>query len=143
MICYKLSCYVKFNGRAWGWQWGGAGSKDGVFAPARMVSSYPLLAPPTWWKKFSFPIPTPWGPANPPSYSVKLYFLLIWPQLLQLFLIKLVSLIKIYLKLQINLSHPIKLIFSKNWIVLLKCLTRQYHNKNKNLIIQNQWFNSI
>ena len=58
-------------------------------------------------------------------------------------LIKPVSLIKIYLELQINLSHQIKLIFRKNWIILSKCLTRQYHNKNKNLIIQNQWFNSI
>ena len=63
-----------------------------------------------------------------------------------LILIKLVSLIKIYLKLKINLSHQIKLIFSKNWIILLKCLTRQYHQKkkkkkpkqNKNLLIKNQ-----
>ena len=36
------------------------------------------------------------------------------PQLLQLFLINPVLLIKIYLKLQINLSHQLKLIFSKN-----------------------------
>ena len=47
-------------------------------------------------------------------HPVKLYFLLICLELLQLFLIKPVLLIKIFLKLQINLSHQIKLIFSKN-----------------------------
>ena len=47
------------------------------------------------------------------------------------FLIKHISLIKIYLKLQINLSQQIKLIFSKNWLILSKCLTKQYHSKNK------------
>ena len=47
-------------------------------------------------------------------HPVKLYFLLICLELLQLFLIKLVLLIKIFLKLQINLSHQIKLIFCKN-----------------------------
>ena len=77
------------------------------------------------------------GFCEDPSHPAKLYFLLICPQLLQLFLIKLVLLIKIYLKLQINLFHQIKLIYSKNWIILFKCLTRQYPNKNKNLIIQN------
>ena len=143
MICYKLSCYVKFNGRAWGWQWGGAGSKDGVFAPTRMVSSYPIPAPPYMTNKIFLPHPRPFRPCEASPHPIKLYFLLISPQLLQLFLIKPFSLIKIYLRLIINLSHQIKLIFSKNWIVLLKCLTRQYHNKNKNLIIPNQWFNNI
>ena len=64
-------------------------------------------------------------------HLLKHYFFLICPQLLQFSLIKVVSLIKIYLKLQINLSYQIKIIFSKNWIILLKYLTRQYHNKNK------------
>ena len=57
------------------------------------------------WKNFL-------TPSSP--HPLKLYFLLIYPQLLQFFLIKPVLLIKIYLKLQINLSHKIKLIFSKN-----------------------------
>ena len=69
------------------------------------------------------PIPAPHGrkkfltsssPFEASSRPVKLYFLLICLELLQLFLIKLVLLIKIFLKLQINLSHQIKLIFSKN-----------------------------
>ena len=49
------------------------------------------------------------------------------------FLIKHVSLIKIYLKLQLNLSYQIKLIFNKNCIILSKCIFNKInHNKNKN-----------
>ena len=133
MICYNLSCYVifEFNSRAWGWQWGGAGPKDGVFAPARMVSSYPIPASHYVTNKIFLFHPHPFGPCEASPHPVKLYFLLIFPQLLQLFLIKPFSLMKWYLKLIINLSHQIKLIFSKNWIGLLKCLTRQYHNNKK------------
>ena len=133
MICYNLSCYVifEFNSRAWEWQWGGAGSKDGVFAPARMVSSYPIPASYYVTNKILLFHPHPFGPCEASPHPVKLYFLLIFPQLLQLFLIKPFSLMKIYLKLIINLSHQIELIFSKNWIGLLKCLTRQYHNNKK------------
>ena len=76
----------------------------------------------------------PSGPHKAPPHSVKFYFLLICPTTATI-LIKLVSLIKIYLKLQLNLSHKINLIFSKNWIILSKCLTRQYHNKKKNVIV--------
>ena len=96
-------------------------------------------SPPRMTGTVFLPDPRPLGPHKTLPYLVKLYFLLICPLLLQFFLIKSISLIKIYLKLQINLSHQIKIIFSKNWIILFKCLTRQYHNKNKNLIIQNQW----
>ena len=35
------------------------------------------------------------------------------------------------MKLKIDLSHQIKLFFSKNWIILLKCLTKLYHKKKK------------
>ena len=49
-----------------------------------------------------------------PPHNVKHYFLLIFPTTNTIFLIKYVSLIKIYLKLQLTLSHQIKLIFSKN-----------------------------
>ena len=111
--------------------------------PSYMVLSYPIPVLPCMTRTIFLPHPRPLGPCKTSPYPIKLYFLLICPQLLQLFLIKHVLLIKIYLKLQINLSHQIILIFSKNLIILLKCLTRQYHNKNKNLIIQNQWFNSI
>ena len=104
---------------------------------------------PAWWGKFSYPIPTPWDPANPHPPR-KILLLVNLPTTITIFLIKPVSLIKIYLKLQINLSHQIKLIFSKNWIILLKRLTKyltknkkQKTKQNKKFIIQNQWFNSI
>ena len=77
---------------------------------------------PTWFRlthpcmmgKIFLPHPRPLEPHKLLPHFVKLYFLLICQQLLQLFLIKFISLIKIYLKLPINLSHQIKLIFSKN-----------------------------
>ena len=102
---------------------------------------------PAWWGNFFYPIPTPWDPANPRPPR-KILLLVNLPTTITIFLIKPVSLIKIYLKLQINLSHQIKLIFSKNWIILLKRLTKLSHKKqktkqNKKFIIQNQWFNSI
>ena len=122
----------------WGWQLGGVSPKDKVFTP--ILHGFILLhhhsALPCMTEKIFLPHPHPLGPREDSPHSVKLY-LLIYPQLLQLFLIKPISLIKIYFKLQINLSHQIKLIFSKNWIILLKYLKRQYPNKNKNLIIQN------
>ena len=90
---------------------GGASPKDGVFAPAPLGF---VLPNPCMMGKIFLLYPRPLGPCKAPSHSVKLYFLLICPQLLQLFLIKFILLIKIYLKLQINLSHQIKLIFSKN-----------------------------
>ena len=65
-------------------------------------------------REIFFPHSRPLGPSENPSYPVKLYYLFIFSLLLQLFLIKKISLIKIYMKLQINLSHQIKLIFSKN-----------------------------
>ena len=111
------------------------------FSPlSRIVLSCPILAFPRMTGKIFFPHRYPLGPLETPPYLVKLYFLLICPQLLQFFLIELISLIKINLKLQINLSNQIKLFFSKNWIILSNCSTRQYHKKKKkkNLIVQNQ-----
>ena len=66
----------------------------------------PCLPRPAWRGKFSYPIPAPWGPTKP--RPVKLYFLLIFPTTNTIFLMKHISLIKIYLKLQLNLSHQIK-----------------------------------
>ena len=65
-------------------------------------------------EKIFLPYPRHLGPCETPLHLVKLYVLLIYPQLLQLFLRKPISLIKMYLKLKINLSHQIKLIFGKN-----------------------------
>ena len=135
------------------WIWGPVAMLDRDDNGARWVRRMEFSSRPAWFcftssllhmmGKIFLSHPCPWRPCETLPHPVKIYFFLICPQLLQLFLIKPVLLIKIYLKLQINLPHQIKLIFSKNWVILLKCLTRQYHNKNKNLIIQNQWFNSI
>ena len=76
---------------------GETGPKDGVFAPAL--------------QDFVLPHPHPLGPCEAPPHPVKLYFLLIFPS--TIFLMKPISLIKIYLKLQLNLSHQIKSIFRK------------------------------
>ena len=95
-------------------------SRDGVFAPTRRMAPTPhgfVLPHPRPASHDRKNFLTPSSPLRGPRSPVpprKTYFLLICSQLLQLFLIKPVLLIKIYLKLQINLSHQIKLIFSKN-----------------------------
>ena len=55
----------------------------------------------------------PLGPREASPHPIKLYFLLIFPATSTIFLMKPISLIKIYLKLQLNLSHQIKSIFRK------------------------------
>ena len=84
------------NGDGVGW----GEAKDGVFIPVLhgFVLSYSCSL----------------GPREVPSYCIKLYFLLICPTTSTIFLMKPISLIKIYLKLQLNLSHQIKSIFRKN-----------------------------
>ena len=120
-----------------------ADSKDGVFSPILHGFVLPHCRPAQHdGKKFLTPS-QPLGTLQNPVPLRKTLLLVNFPIIFTIFLINYVSLIKIYLKLQINLSHQIKLFFSKNWIILLKCLTWQYHNRNKNLIIPNQWFNSI
>ena len=61
--------------------------------------------------KIFSPYPRPLGPYEAPPYPVKLYFLLILPITSIIFLMKLILLIKVYLKLQLNLSRQIKSIF--------------------------------
>ena len=68
-------------------------------------------------EKIFLPHPRPLGPYEVPLQPVKLYFLLNCPTTSTIFLMKSISLIKIYLKLQLNLSHQIKSIFRKNWII--------------------------
>ena len=55
--------------------------------------------------KFFLSRPHPLGLRKAPSHPVKLYFLLICSTTITIFLIKHISLIKIYLKLQLNLSY--------------------------------------
>ena len=115
--------------------------------PSRMVLSCLIPTSPRMTGKIFLPHPRPLGPHKAPPHLTspcKTLLLVNLPTTITMFfLIKPVLLVKIYLKLQIKLSHQNKPIFSKNWIILSKFLIRQYYNKNKNLIIQNQWFNSI
>ena len=115
----------------------GRGESEGCYLRSRPAWFYLTSSPPhpTSHDRENFLAPSP--PLGAPPHLVKLYYLLICPQLLQLFLIKLISLIKIYLKLQINLSHQIKLIFSKKLNNIIKMFNKKISPK-KNLKIQNQ-----
>ena len=76
-----------------------------------------------WHEKISCPIPAHWGLMKPrPTSPRKTLLFINFPHKYYNFLIKHVSLIKIYLKLQLNLSYQIKLFFSKNYIILFKCI---------------------
>ena len=98
-------------GIAMGWD----GPKDGVFVPPScIILSYSIPALPRITGKNFSSHPCPLGPRETPPHPVKLYFLLICPTTNTIFLMKPISLIKIYLKLQLNLSHQIKSIFRKN-----------------------------
>ena len=103
----------------------------GSLSPPRMVLSYPIPAPPRMTGNTFSPHPRPLGPHEAPPHPVKLYFLLLCPTTSTIFLMKPISLIKIYLKLQLNLSHQIKLIFRKKLNNISKCLTRQLLKKKK------------
>ena len=72
----------------------------------RMVLSYPIFASPRMTGKTFSPHLRPLRPRKAPPYPVKLYFLLICPIISTIFLMKPISLIKIYLKLQV--IYPIK-----------------------------------
>ena len=86
---------------------GGAGLKDGVFVPAPhgFILPHPRPVPPRMTGNTFSPHLRPLGPREAPPHPVKLYFLLICLTTSTIFLMKLISLIKIYLKLQI---YPIK-----------------------------------
>ena len=99
----------------------------------RMVLSYPILASPRMTRKSFSPHPRPLGPREASPHLVKLFFLLICPKTSAIFLMKLISLIKIYLKLQLNLSHKIKSIFRKKLNNISKCLTRQSQKESHSI----------
>ena len=92
---------------------GEAGPKDEVFvlAPHGFILSY--LHPALHDRENFLTSSHPLGPREVSLHPVKLYFLLICPTTSTIFLMKPTSLIKIYLKLQLNLSHQIKSIFRK------------------------------
>ena len=107
--------------------------------PPRMVLFCSIPTPPRKTGKTFSPYPCPLGPREVLPHPIKLYFLLICPTTSTIFLIKPISLIKIYLKLQLNLSHQIKSIFRKKLNNISKHLTRQSQKKKiiiKNLIVK-------
>ena len=116
--CLIWSWFVCQVNKTWfqGWQCGGAGLKDGVFVPAPygFVLPHPRPVPPYMTRNTFSPHPRPLGPHEAPPHPVRLYFLLICPTTSTIFLMKPISLIKIYLKLQLNLSHQIKSVCRKN-----------------------------
>ena len=87
------------------------GVKDGVFVPAPHGFVLPHPYPARMTGKTFSAHPHLLGPHEVLSHLVKLYFLLICPTTSTIFLMKSISLIKIYLKLQLNLFHQIKSIF--------------------------------
>ena len=97
----------------------------GSSSPSHIVLSCVMPVPPYMTGKTFSPYPRPLGPCKAPPHPVKLYFLLICPTTSTIFLMKPISLIKVYLKLQLNLSHEIKSIFRKKLNNIFKCLTRQ------------------
>ena len=81
----------------------GWGEAEGwVFVPAPHGFVLPISAPPRMMGKTFSPHPHPLGPHETLPYPIKLYFLLICPTANKIFLMKNISLIKIYLKLQLN-----------------------------------------
>ena len=110
------------------WQWGGTGSKNGVFVPTSHGIILPHSRPdPHDGENFLTPFPLLGAPQNPTPPCETLIFLLICPTISTIFffLMKPISLIKIYLKLQLNLSHQTKSIFRKKLNNISKCLRRQ------------------
>ena len=114
-----------------GWQWGKVGPKDGVFVP--VPHSFVLRHPrPALHDGENFLTPSPpLGALQSPASSRKTLLFVNLPYNQYNFFN--ISLIKIYLKLQLNLSHEIKSIFRKKLNNIFKCLTRQsIYIKKKN-----------
>ena len=122
--------YVVWVGMALGWGW----RTESSFPP-RMVLSCPILAPPHMMGKIFSLRPHLLGPYEALLHLIKLYFLLICPIISIIFLMKTISLIKIYLKLQLNLSYQIKSIFRKILNNISKCLTRKSPKEKKKKLI--------
>ena len=87
----------------------------------RMILSCPIPTLPRMMEKSFSPHPYPLEPREIPLHPVKLYFLLICLTTSTTFLMKPISLIKIYLKLQLNLYYQIKSIFRKKLNNISEC----------------------
>ena len=103
--------------------------------PPCIVLSCAILASPcpAWWEKLPYPITTPQSPGKAPPHSVKFYFVLICPTIITTLFNKTciinINIFEITTKFipsnQTNFKQKLN----------NKCLTRQYHNKNKYLNI--------
>ena len=91
----------------------GQGRRMGFSSSPCIVLSCLVLAPPRMTRKTFSPHPCPLGAHEAPPHPEKLYFLFIFPTTSTIFLMKPISLIKIYLKLQLNSFHQIKSNFRK------------------------------
>ena len=127
ILSLGFSLFFGFGGRCFN------GKKEWKERESRLRSTWFFclaLFPPRlayWRENFLIPFLSLGAPWSPDSSRKTLLFVNLPCNYYNFFLINYVSLMKIYLKLQLNLSHQIKLFFSKNWIILSKCLTRQYH----------------
>ena len=130
---------IKYQKVQWDEDGNGAGQvrRIGSSPPPGKILSCSISCPTPHDEKNFLPHPCPLGPRETPPHPVKLYFLLICPTISTFFLMKPISLLKIYLKLQLNLSHQIKSIFrkKKNLNNISKCLTRQLLKKKKKKLI--------
>ena len=125
---------IKYQKVQWDEDGNGAGQvrRIGSSPPPGKILSCSIPCPTPHDEKNFLPHPRPLGPRETPPHIVKLYFLLIYPTISTIFLMKPISLLKIYLKLQLNLSHQIKSIFRKKKLNnISKYLTRQSHKKKK------------
>ena len=105
-MCFLIYCYVIFDRDG---NEAGRDQRMGSSSPPRMVLSCLIPHDGKNFLTSSPPLGTPRRPASPHlTHPVKLYFLLICLTTSTIFLKKPISLIKIYLKLQLNLSHQIK-----------------------------------
>ena len=104
------------------------GAEGWSSSPPCMVLFCLIPAPPHMAGKTFSPHPRHLGPCEALPHPVKLYFLLIFPTTTPIFLMKLISLIKIYLKLQLNLSHQSNNFLEKiEWYIQLfnKTITKK------------------
>jgi len=112
-------------------EWGGP--KDKVFTPARMILFCPILIPHD--EKNFLALSLLLGALRKPTLPRKTLLFVNFPHnYYNFFLIKHVSLVKIYLKLQLNLPHQIKLTFSKNYKNIIEVFNK-YHQKKKKFIV--------
>ena len=94
----------------------GRGQRMGPSSPPCMILSCPIPAPPCMTENTFSPHPCPLGPREATPCPVKLYFLLICPTTSTIFFYETYFINKNILEIT-NLSHQIKSIFRKNWII--------------------------